>query len=269
MENETENQTVPEGEQYGPRKLTFFTLVLKTFGGLFGGAAGSVIFLLIFLGASSVLQPSLGTGGELSTGEISPLFLVVVLLMMLSTSVVSSLLSTVFLAYTERDRYTRISTMLVQVFIFNIAIFAFVLPVYLTTATTHFELTVYAAGLQLILGATASAMILELLHDYRYSLLAVYNTILAVLAASALMFLLYSFTNNATILAVVALPVIWGSIGFFQAAITMIYNWIFQTWGSDFLANYASFGADYGVPDESEEEEEAKPDVDGADFLNQ
>jgi hypothetical protein len=259
---------------YGPRRLTFLPLLLKTFAGLGGGIAGSVMFVLIFLGASSILQPVIGEAGqsELMPGEISPLFLVVILAMMLATTMVSNLVATLLIAYTERERYVRVSTSLVQVFIVNLAIFAFVLPVYLTTATSNIELTVYAAGLQLILSATASALILELIHDQKYSLLIVYNTILAVLAAAAVIMLVYSFTGSITLLTIAALPIIWGSIGFFQAAITMIYYWIFQTWGNDFLASYASFGADYGIPDETEEEEEEiknRPDVDGADFLNQ
>jgi hypothetical protein len=49
----------------------------------------------------------------------------------------------------------------------------------------------------------------------------------------------------------------------------MLYSWIFQSWGSDYLANYTSYGSDYGIPDQSEEEEEKRPDVDGADFLKQ
>jgi MFS family permease len=267
-----ENQSVafPQ-EEYGPRRLTFVSLVLKTFAGLGGGIAGSIIFLLIFLGASSILQPILGTAGfnELRPGEISPLFLVIVLALMLSTTMVSSLVATLFLAYTERERYYRLSTALVQVFIVNLVLFAALVPVYLSTATTNLELTIYAASLQILLSSTASALILELVHDQKYSLLAVYSTVVGVLGAAGLIMLLYHFTANATLLTFTALPIIWSSIGFFQAATTMLYSWIFQTWGSDYLANYTSYGSDYGIPDQSEEEEEKRPDVDGADFLKQ
>lgn len=255
-------------QEYGPRKLSFFILIMKTFAGIGGGIGGAAIFLLIFLGASSILQPAVGAVSD--AGEVSPLFMVVILAMMLATSMVSSLLSILFLSYTERDRYTRVSTTMVQVFILNLVIFGFIVPVYLATATTNIELTVYAAGLQLLLGALGSALILELIHDYKYALLGVYNTILAVLAAAAVLILIYTITGNATLVAIASLPIIWGSIGFFHATITMVYYWIFENWNTDFLANYASFGADYGIPDQSEEEEEEKrPDVDGADFLKE
>ena len=266
---EYQNQNV---DQYGPRKLSFFTLVLKSLAGFAGGTAGTLVLLLIFLGASSILQPVIGTAAAADTanGDISPLFMVVLMGMIFATSLVSSMVSTLLLAYTERDRYTKIPTTMAQIFIINIVIFAFVLPIYLTTSTAHLQLTVFAAVLQVIMSSAASAMILELVHDYKYALLAVYTTILGVMVAAAINFFLYFILGNATISMFAALPVLWTLIGFSQASLTMIYNWIFTTWGSDYLASTQSFGVDYGIPDQSEEEEQEalkKPDVEGSDFL--
>ena len=259
-------------ESDGPRRMSFFTLVLKGFAGFVGGVAGTLVLLVIFLLASSILQPVLGSAvaTETASGEASPLFMVVLMAMLFSTSLVSSLLGTLLLAYTERDRYTRIPTMLFQVFIVNIAIFAFVLPIYLTTSTARLELTAFAAALQIILSASASALVLELLHDYRYSLLAVYTTVLGILVSTGINFFLYYISGNATIVLFAALPIIWSFIGLSQAVLSMIYFWIYQTWGSDFLASTTSFGRDYGVPDQTEEEEQmVQPDVEGGDFLKQ
>ncbi len=273
IQNQQYVQPQPEQEpEYGPRRLTFFTLVLKTFAGFGGGLAGTAVLLLIFLATSSILQPVLGltAEAELMAGEISPLFMVVLMAMIFATSLVSSILGPLFLAYTERDRYTRIATMLGQIFIINLVIFAFVLPIYLTASTDRMELTIYAAGLQIILSSTASALIMELIHDSRYPLLAVYNTILAILVAVAINFLLYFATGNATILLFASLPIIWSVIGFSQATVTMFYYWIFSNWGTDFLANSATFGSDYGTPDQTEEEQEMlHEDVAGSDFLDQ
>lgn len=259
--------------QYGPRKMSFFTLVLKTFAGLGGGLAGSMILLLIFLLTSSTLQPILGATAETeaAAGEVSALFMAILMAMIFATSIVSSMVSTLLLCYTERDRYTRIATTMSQVFIINLVIFAFVLPIYLTTSTARLELTAFAAALQVILSATASAMILELIHDRKYALVAVYTTILAILAASGINFFVYYTLKNATMLLFIAIPIIWTLVGFMQGALQMFYFWIFQTWGSDFLASTATFGADYGVPDESEDEEEepAREDTEGANFLKQ
>jgi hypothetical protein len=198
--------------------------------------------------------------------------MVVLMGLVFATSIVSSMLATLLLSYTERDRYTRIATTMSQVFIINIVIFAFVLPIYLTTSTTRIELTAFAAFMQIILSSMASALILELIHDHRYALMAVYTTILGILVAVGVNFFIYYATGTATIVFFAALPIIWSTIGFSQAALGMIYYWIYETWGSDFLASTASFGADYGIPDTSEEEEEEemkKPDVEGSNFLKQ
>ena len=115
---EYQNQNV---DQYGPRKLSFFTLVLKSLAGFAGGTAGTLVLLLIFLGASSILQPVIGTAAAADTanGDISPLFMVVLMGMIFATSLVSSMVSTLLLAYTERDRYTKIPTTMAQIFIIN------------------------------------------------------------------------------------------------------------------------------------------------------
>ena len=275
-------QQVPEGEQYmqqpmqqepefGPRRMSFFSLVLKTFAGLAGGIAGTLVLLIIFLLTSSILQPVLSPA-EAQAQEVSPLFIFVLMAMIFATSVVSSLVAPLLISYTERDRYTRITTALSQIFIINIVIFAFIAPIYLTTSTTRLELTAYAAGLQVILSATAGALIMELIHDYRYSLISVYTTILSVLVATAITFFIYTGlgTASTTILLFVALPIIWTMIGFFQGAMAMFYYWLYTNYGVDFLATSISYGADYGIPDQSEEEEQPqKEDTEGGNFLKQ
>lgn len=253
----------------GPRRLTFLTLVLKTLAGFGGGISGTGILLIIFLATSSILQPALGA--EANAANVNPLFMVVLVAMIFATSLVSSLLSILFLSYTERERYTRIATTLGQVFIINFVIFAFILPIYLTTSVSNLQVLVFSAALQVILSATASSLILELMVDYKYALLAVYSTILAILVAAGLSFIFYNLSGNITLLMFIALPLMWSSIGFFQSTVTMFYYWVFQTWGTDYLASETALGTDYGIPDTTEEEleEEQKKDIEGSDFLKQ
>ncbi len=258
--------------EYGPRKMSFFTLVLKTFAGLAGGVAGTLVLLIIFLLTSSILQPVLSPA-EAQAQEVSPLFIFVLMAMIFATSVVSSLVAPLLISYTERERYTRVTTALSQIFIINIVIFAFVAPIYLTTSTANLTLTAAAAGLQILLSSTAAALIMELIHDYRYSLISVYTTILGVLVASAVSFFLYAGIGGGgtTLLLFAVLPLIWALIGFFQGAVAMFYYWIYQNYGVDFLATSTNYGSDYGIPDESEEEEEEPrhEDTEGGNFLRQ
>lgn len=257
---------------FGPRRMSFFTLVLKTLAGFAGGIAGMLILVLIFLLTSSILQPVLSPA-EAAAHEISPLFVFVLMAMIFSTSLIASIVGSLLLSYTERERYTRVMTALAQIFIVNLVIFAFVSPIYLSASAEHLELTAFAAGLQIILSATASTLVFELIHDYRYSLLSVYNTILAVLVSTAICFLFYSVIGQAgaTVLLFASLPILWTMIGFFQGALTMFYYWLYENYGIDFLATTTSYGADYGIPDESEEEagQPEREDVEGNSFLKQ
>lgn len=267
---------VEQEVEIGPRPISFVTVVLKTFAGLAGGLAGTLVLLLIFLFTSSILTPVLSPA-EAVTQEISPLFIFVLMAMIFATSMVSSIIAPLLLAYTERDRYTRISTAISQIFVINIVIFAFIAPIYLMTSPTTLALSAYAAGLQVIISATASALILELIHDEHYSLLTVYKTILAILIATAFNFFLYALTGpaGATILLFASLPITWTMIGFFQGALSMFYYWLYQNYGIDFLANATSYGSDYGIPDESEEypiedqNEPVREDIEGSNFLKQ
>jgi len=260
------NQGVTSGRavEYGPRRMTFFTLILKTFAGLIGGTIGSMVFLLILLVASSVLQPLLSPA-EATANEISPLFIIILMAMVFITSVISSIITPLFLSYTERERYTRVATSLYQIFMINIVIFVFISPVYFTTSLDRLEFSAYAAGIQIILSALSASLILEIMNDFRYALLGVYTTILGVLVSTAVNLMIYKLFGSATVLLFAALPITWACIGFFQGALSMTYYWYFSNWGSDFLATETSYGADYGVPEP--EEEPLPEDRDGSDFF--
>jgi len=263
-------QSASQESAYGPRHLSIFIVFAKTFLGLAGGIAGTLVLLLIFLASSSILQPVLGT--EASTpDQISPVFIVILMAMIFATSLISSMLSPLLLSYTERQRYPRIMTALYQIFIINLVIFAFTAPIYLTTSVSSIQFTAYAAGLQVVLVATASSLIMEILNDERYPLMAVYTTILSILVATAVNLFIFQFLKSTTVLLFTALPITWASIGFFQAVLTMIYYWYYINWGNDFLASTSTYGSEYaGVAAEEQEEEEQKQipdDKDGNDFF--
>lgn len=257
-------------QNYGPRHVSFFIMFAKTFLGLCGGMFGSLILLLIFLASSSVLQPVLSPAD--ATGEtINPIFIVILMAMIFITSLISSMATPLLLSFTERLRYPRIMTAIYQIFIINLVIFAFVAPIYLTTSTTSLEFTAYAAGLQIILVATSAALIMEILNDERYPLLAVYTTIIGMLVATSINIFIYQILKSSTVLLFAALPITWASIGFFQGILAMIYYWYYLNWGNDFLASTTTYGLEYAGVAEEEAEREAEElppdDKNGGDFL--
>ncbi len=258
-------------DDYGPRPLSLFTLFAKTFLGFAGGIIGSLVLLLIFLVASSILQPVLNPAST-STETINPIFIVILMAMIFATTLITSIITPWLLSYTEKLRYPRLNTAIYQIFIINLIIFAFTAPIYLTTSTTSIEFTAYAAGLQVILVSTASALILEILNDQKYPLLGVYTSIIGILIATAVNLFIFKLFKSPTVLLFASLPIIWGSIGFFQASLAMVYHWYYINWGNDFLASNASFGIDYAgtqreVYQEELEQQQETEDKIGSDFF--
>jgi hypothetical protein len=253
---------------YGPRQVSLFTLFAKTFLGLCGGVFGSLILLLIFLAASSILQPVLSPA-EATGEQINPIFIVLLMAMIFATTLISSMFTPWLLSITERQRYPRIITAVYQIFIINLIIFAFTAPLYLSTTVSSLEFAAFAAGLQIVLVSMASALIMEILNDERYPLLAVYTTVIGVLIATSINLFLFQMMKSATVLMFAALPITWASIGFFQAALAMIYYWYYINWGNDFLASANNYGVEYaGVQEEVEEAEQELPeDKTGSDFF--
>lgn len=258
-----ENET-----QTGPPNPSFLTLVLKTLAGLGGGIAGMLILLVIFFGASTILQSAFNPGG-LGAEDLgkNPLFIFVFMAMIFLTSLGSNLLGSLFFTFVENEKYTRTSTILYQIFFVNIVIFTILAPVYLLLDSRGLlDMTGFLAAFHVLLSALASVMILEILGNLRYAVVGVYANVFSLIFSTAVSMLLYEFSGrNPTIVLFAALPLMWTTLGFVTVIVTMLYHWIYTVYGTDFLMSKTSFGKDYGEPEP--EEAPPPPDVTGGEFL--
>ena len=240
-----ENLQNEENSNLGPAKISFPTFVLKLLAGTAGGIAGSLILLLIFVLASSILAPLTEPDPE----YISPIFIFILMVMIFLASTIGNILSTFLLSLTERDKYTRRSSTIYQVFMVSVIMFVLMVPVY-------------------FLAAQVSAIILEIISNYRYSLVGVYGVTFSILMSAAILFGVSNVISNPTLLLFISLPVVWGSIAFMQSVVTMIYGWIVRIYDKDFLSTQTLYGKDYGVEVETEKVEAPKAkDEAGSDFL--
>lgn len=247
-------------------KLSFATFLLKILAGLGGGIAGSLILLLIFMLASSALDPISGGTGE--GASVSPIFTFILLMMIFLGSTAGNLLSTWLMALSERDKYKRISSAIYQIFIISIIIFVLMAPVYFITAASNITIIAYAVALHIILASQVSALILEIVSNYKYALVGVYGITFSILISAGIMFGLAGIVESPQILLFAALPIVWGSIAFIQGIFTMIYGWMATTYDKDFLSTETVYGNDYGKEVEAEEAPAPKAkDEAGADFL--
>ncbi|MBD3360746.1 hypothetical protein GF366_03015 [Candidatus Peregrinibacteria bacterium] len=250
-----------EEETIGPPKISFPTFLLKILAALAGGIIGAVILLVIFFLASSLLTP-LTSADE----YISPIFIFILMMMIFIASTVGNLLSTFLLSLTESEKYKRISSTIYQVFIISLIIFILMVPVYFITATINIGIVAYAVALHIIISAQVSALILEIVSNYKYSLVGVYGVTFSVLLSAGIMFGMASIVESPTILLFAALPVVWGSIGFIGSIVSMVYGWIARIYDKDFLSTQTLYGADYDKEVEVSEEPKAE-DEEGAEFL--
>lgn len=256
-----------EQTEIGPPKISIPVLLLKTLSGLIGGGIGTLVLLVIFVAASSILAPI--TGQSPHPEYISPLFIFLLAVMIFLSTTTGNILSSLFLALTERSKYKRISSSIYQIFIISLAIFLLMVPVYFITTSVNIQITAYAVALHIILSAQISAIILEIVSNYRHSLLGVYSTTLSILMSAGLMFGIASVIESPTILLFAALPIVWGSFAFLHSLVTMIYGSIARIYDKDFLSTQTLYGKDYGkqVKEESKEEDSNGKDQPGADFL--
>ena len=89
-------------------------------------------------------------------------------------SLFSNILSVWLLGLTEKGKYTKISSAIYQVFIVSIIILLLMVPVYLISVGTDISYASYVSVLHIMIAAQASALILEIISNYRYALVGVY-----------------------------------------------------------------------------------------------
>lgn len=252
----------------GPPSPSFLTLVLKTFAGLGGGVAGMLILLLIFLGASTILQSAFNPEAfGVEEASKNPLFIFVFMAMIFLTSLGSNILGSLFFSFVEHEKYSRTSTAMYQIFFVNLVIFVVLAPIYLVLDSRNLlDMTGFLAGFHVLLSALASVMILEIIGNLRYAVVGVYGVVFALMISTGAMMVVYGFSDrNPTVVLFATLPVMWTMLGFVTVIVEMFYHWIWTLYGTDFLMSKTEFGKDYG--EEEPEEAPPPPDVTGSEFL--
>lgn len=265
----------------GPPPVTLPIFILRTFSALGGGILGSVIILGIFVLSSSILQPVFQA--EVALGEIPPLFIFVFMAMMFLSSLGASLVANLLTILSDKKKYRKLASALYQIFIVNILIFIFMLPLYLLIARLDLTTLPYIAGLHLILSAQASVLVLEIVSNYKYSILGVYGVIFGSLIGLILIAISFKIIPNLVFVLLLTLPVLWLSIGLLMNIVNLFYQGLYNLYGVDFLSAETGYGGDKtdappaSAPTQADIEEgkiakktatEENPDEKGEDFLD-
>jgi len=95
------------------------------------------------------------------------------------------------------------------------------------------------------LSTVVSILAMEVVANHKHLLLTLYSNIIGLFTFFLLMLILFFALQTTTFLLPLALPVCWASMGFWQMAFEMIYQWLYQLYGTDFLNATTRLGSDY------------------------
>lgn len=259
----TEEQTTPQ-VIIGPARISFPMLLLKVISGIFGGGVGALIFIFIFVIGSSILAPLTNT--ESTAEYVSPIFIFLLIVMVFLSSTIGNILSTLFLALTEREKYSKVASCIYQIFIVSIIIFILMVPVYFIAVSADMKLATLTIALHIIISAVVSSLILEVVSNTKYSLLGVYGVTFSMILSSSVLFGLYYYLESTQLLLFLVLPIVWGCYALVYSIVNMLYGWIIDIYDKDFLSIYERYGDDYGQKIVEKIVHKAKDEA-GSDFL--
>lgn len=259
-------------EQVGPIAPSGTGSLLKVFGSLIGGIIGTGVLMLIASATSSFFQPVLD---QSSGDEIAPIVVFIFMGMLFLSTLSANVCSVVLMALSERDKYKRLSRTIFQTFLVNLVIFIGLAPLYLLMSTKDLSVFAGLASIQIIMSIIASSMILEIISNEQYGIVGVYAAVFGTIIGIGLNFMIYTATNDTSLLMFTVFPLLWMSIAVANVVSNLFYYQIYKVAGVDFLNT--NEGKEEDLQEENEEEApateeevlEAKSDDTGSDFLKQ
>ncbi len=228
------------------RPLTFTTFMLRLFSGLVGGAAGTLaVFIVYFLMSYAVPQ------GE-AEGP-SSLTLFVVIIMTFVGTLVANTITGVMVTFMDNTKYSRRKTIIVHIFLFNFILFFLTIPLYLIGATL--DIVNGVAAVHFLLSAFITALIMEVIAGYEYSLLGIYSTALGMFVSIAIALAIMAAGVQPITIMFAAMPGVWLILELVGGFAELIYDNFVKLYGVDFLNVQTDLGGDKEIEPEEEGEE--------------
>jgi hypothetical protein len=217
-------------------------IFFRTIAGLFGGGFGSLVLLIGVLLSGSFASSYLTA---IEGGGVHPVFTFAFIAIVYLSLLVSALASVTFFYYCDRDRYKFLFSTLSHVFAVSTLIFVVSTPLSLLLAVKDFDSLSLVALVLMGITVVFSIIIMEVVANHKHLLLTLYSTTLSLFTFFILMLGLYIALDTTTFLLPLALPICWASFGFWQVAFEMSYQFVYQSYGTDFLNSSTRLGSDY------------------------
>ncbi len=229
----------------GKRPLTFSLFSLRLLSGIVGGSVGTLaLFIVYFLMLNVVPQGEEGTA----------LSMFVVIIMTFVGTLTANTITGVMVTFMDNEKYNRRKTTIMHIFLFNLILFFLTIPLYLMG--TALDIVNGIAAVHFLLSAFISALIMEILAGYEYSLLGIYSSALGIFVSIGLALMVLSTGASPLFIMFAAMPGVWLILQIIGGLTELIYDNFVRLYGIEALNVQTDLGGDDEVEPEDEDGEE-------------
>ena len=234
------------------RPLTFTLFMLRLLSGIVGGAAGTLALFIVYFIMQNILP---------QTDEATSLSVFVIIIMTFVGTLVANTVTGVMVTFMDNEKYNRRKTIIMHIFLFNFILFFLTIPLYLMGAAMDIVLGI--AAVHFLLSAFISALIMEVLAGYGYSLLGIYSSALGIFISIGLAMMFMTTGMKDITIMFIAMPGVWFILQAIGGLSELIYDNFLHAYGIDALNVQTDLGGDKDVePDEDEEDEDEDEEKD-------
>jgi MFS family permease len=226
------------------RPLTFTLFLLRLLSGIVGGIAGTLALLIVYFALLAIVPQ----------GDSSTISVFVMILMAFVGTIVANTIVAIMVTFLDNDKYFRRKTTITQVFLFNLVLFFLTIPLYFLGISL--DVANGIAALHFLLSAFISALIMEVLAGYAYSLVGIYSTALGIFVAIGVAMGLLTLDISTTALTFTAMPAVWFILQVVGGLTELIYDNFLRLYGVDALNANTDIGGDNEIEKKDEDEDE-------------
>ncbi len=231
-----QNNTSAE-DLLGPPRIDLISIGMVTLASFVSGALGGIFILVctfFFLSGVKDAAP-----------VVFPYILSLV-------AFVGILISLYTLLYLQRqifpDKYPSSSTQVTQTFLFSLILYLVLTPLYVYMAGIKTDALIVTFTIHALLAILGTTLIVEILSQYRYSLLSIYASFIGFSIATflAVVFHMNSTLSESLLYALSGILIVgFTSITFVRVSFEFLYSYLYQISGQDILGNvFAEIEAD-------------------------
>lgn len=215
------------------RPLTFILFLLRLLSGIVGGFSGLLaLFVIYFLMLNFVPQSS----------GISSLSVFAIIAMTFTGTLVANTLTAVMVTFMDPLKYHRRKTTILHIFLFNLALFFLTIPLYMIGISL--EITSGIAAIHFLLSAFISALIMEVLAGYKYSLLGIYGAGLGIFISIGLALALMATGLKPIVIIFASMPGVWLILQVIGGLTELIYDNFVRLYGIEAMNIKTDLGGD-------------------------